>query len=49
MISDKDYAASLENEYAHANLINETAYVADTPTDYYFDAGYAGSPNGDVD
>ena len=46
MISDKDYAASLENEYAHANLINETAYVADTPTDYYFDAG---SPNKDVD
>ena len=45
MVSDKDYAATLENAYQHPMLINETAYLGDTPADYYFDSS---SPNGDV-
>ena len=45
MVSDYDYAATLETAYQHSMLINETAYKADSPQDYYFDQG---SPNGDV-
>jgi len=45
MVSDKDYAATLENAYQHSMLINETAYLADSPADYYFDTS---SRNGDV-
>ena len=31
MISDYDYAATLETAYQHTMLINETAYKADSP------------------
>lgn len=42
MLSDPFYADTWGQSYSHNNgqgLLNETAYVDDTPNDYYFGAG----------